>query len=250
MKKPIWIFALALVIVVLIVEYDLSKRMVNRATKNGTLGLSGHFINEEIKKQVKPVNTQDLIAAEDSVKKQAVKNNSESSIDAANLFESQFIKEAQKVSQLQNDPKKIDQEMDQLAKKMTDKDIEMLAITLSRHRLDGDMRAMAVELLTRNQTENAMKVLNDFIQEPTESKNSGAGWSRDNEFESVLKAQAIEGLGGFPQKETALNYLKNLEKHVQESFLKDRLVRTQESIKGKASSVEKQDEEALRKLVE
>lgn len=114
---------------------------------------------------------------------------------------------------------------------------------------DGDQRAMAVELLSRNKTPEALQALQDFVI--YHQTDGSTGWSRQREFESVLRAQAIEGIAAYPKKELALSSLNSLSQHVSESFLRDRIARSGEYLRhGKTDPIEKQDENALKKLVE
>ena len=60
----------------------------------------------------------------------------------------------------------------------------------------------------------------------------------------------MEGIAAFPQKDLAISSLTQLNPRVSESFLKDRINRSVASLKNQAPSAEKQDEDALEKLVE
>ena len=105
---------------------------------------------------------------------------------------------------------------------------------------------MAVELLARKQTVESLKQLENFVQQhETTTK-----WSRTREFESVLRAQAIEGIASFPQKDLAVSSLMALDPKLNESFLKDRIKRSLVGLKNDSQTPEKQDNEALSKLVE
>ena len=67
----------------------------------------------------------------------------------------------------------------------------------------------------------------------------------------VVGAQAIEGIASYPKKELALSSLNSLSQHVSESFLRDRIARSGEYLRNsKVDSTDKQDENALKKLVE
>lgn len=74
--------------------------------------------------------------------------------------------------------------------------------------------------------------------------------NRKREFESILRVQAIEGIAAYPKKELALSYLSSLEKQVNETFLKDRIVRSEEGLKGRHLNSQPKDEAVLKQLVQ
>ena len=106
---------------------------------------------------------------------------------------------------------------------------------------------MAVELLSRSKIPDAVLMLKEFVASKQLASTTSA---RKRELESVLRAQAIEGIAGYPQKDLALSYLNSLSKEVDETFLKDRIVRSEEGIKGRTVRVQQKDEAALKQLVQ
>lgn len=108
----------------------------------------------------------------------------------------------------------------------------------------GDDRALAIELLSRSQTPEAAEILKNYTI--TEMNDVGV----DKNQELVFKAQAIEGLAGFQDENIALSYLNEISQKTDYSFLQDRTRRAQAAIKNEAPAVEKQDLDALKKIVE
>lgn len=225
MKKRYWFFVAVLIGAIFALEYDVAKRTKNKiehpqtfaSLKAGDAAVENNKVNEPIKTAI--------------------------------TFEEKFIGEAQKISSLQSSPEVVDKKLDELAKVMTNAEIQKLLLLMTRADQDGDQRAMAVELLSRNKTPEALQALQDFVV--NHQTNESTGWNRQREFESVLRAQAIEGIASYPRKELALSSLNSLSEHVSESFLRDRIARSGEYLRnGKVDPIEKQDENALKKLVE
>jgi len=229
MKRLYAFSALALVGTIFLVEYDLSKRIkpkfdVAAAPKAKSI-------------PAKPIET---VAQETEVVAAAPSEDS--------FFDSSTLKAAQKLSSNQIDPRTLDQKMDGLAKSLSTLEIRKLAIVVRNKDESEDRRAMAVELLSRSKTSDAVLMLKDFVgshQGTTEMTNP-----RKRELESVLRAQAIEGIAAYPQKQLALSYLNSLSGQVEETFLKDRIVRSEEGLKGRAPNTQHKDEAVLKQLVQ
>ena len=224
MKKSYWIFVFVLVAGIFFVEYDLTKRTSRSA-----------FVK---KNPARLIHT-----------KLAPATSTETSYQDPTRagFDFRFQELTNEVSQLQDDPEKVEQRMKILAESMTDDDVRQLSEVLTNKKNNGDKRAMAVEILSRNQSNESLKQLENFIRK---NESPAEKWSREREFESVLKAQAVEGIAAFPQKDVAISSLTALDQKIEESFLKDRIKRSVASLKNQAPLPEKQDNDALEKLVE
>ena len=223
MKKSIWFFGLALVAVVVFIELDLASRLHSRNLP----GSHGKF-----------QQSMDIAAATSKPKG--------SGKDQQKPFEQKFTEVSNEISQLSENPEESENKIQFLAQQMNSKDIKKLSKIMADSNINGDQRALAVEVLSRNQTVDSLVQLEEFIQKhQTNSK-----WSRENEFESVLRAQAIEGIASYPQKDLAISALQNLDSKVEESFLKDRIKRSVAGLKSEAPTSDKQDEAALKQLVE
>ncbi len=226
MRKIIWLFALGLVGIVFFLEYDVTQRLQIRNSRRLSAGRA-------------PAATtgKNQVTSADEAKSET--------IPAIN-FETKFVQVTQAVSQLQENPEVAEQKMQALAGELSSRDIKKLSEVMQDAKSNGDQRAMAVELLSRHQSIDSLKQLENFIQQPL----AGGAWNRNREFESVLRAQAIEGIASYPQKDLALSSLMGLDPKLNESFLKDRIKRSMAGLKNQAPAAEKQDDNALKKLIE
>lgn len=224
MRKPYWYFFSFLVALVFFVEYDLTKRSTNT---NG----APRFV----KLKSKPA----LQVLEPTTAKQSDAVTSDPLIEKLNQVSAE-------IGKLQSSPDEAEQKIRLIAAALTARDLNSLSNVINDKKAVGDQRAMAVELLSRHHSVEALKKLEQFVQDHDDSST----WSREREFESVLRAQAVEGIAAFPQKDLAITSLTQLNPKVSESFLKDRISRSVAGLKNQAPSAEKQDNEALEKLVE
>ena len=243
MRSKLWIFSLVLILVVFAVEYDLAQRYFKNKP------MAAQNLKTQLPSEKNNINhLPDASAAAGSVKVEAEDQKSRRANSESDLqnFETQFKLESQNISQLQSEPQKTEERLQGLANKMTQEQMQKLTQLISDQSKDGDERAMAIEMLSRRKDSESLKALEDFV---AQSGDAGA-WSRSHEFESVLRAQAIEGIAAYPEQKEALSALNKLSKKVNESFLRDRILRSQAGLKGLAPSIENQDNEALRKLVE
>ena len=226
MRKIIWLFALGLVGIIFFLEYDVTERLhqvhSRRLSANrSALATKG---NIQVSSSAAPKNA----------------------VNSALNFEAKFAQVTQSVSQLQENPEEAENKMQTLAVELSALDIKKLSEIMKNAKSNGDQRAMAVELLSRHQSVESLKQLEDFVQQPL----SNSAWNRNREFESVLRAQAIEGIAAYPQKDLALSSLMALDPKLDETFLKDRVKRSMAGLKNQAPSAEKQDDVALKKLIE
>ena len=224
MRKPYWYFVLGLVALVFFVGYDLTKRTTNADGKPRFVKLKSNLAPQGATPSA--VNQLDAVTLDPLTEK--------------------LNQVSAEIGKLQSDPDEAEQKIRLMASALTVTDLNSLSNVISDKKAVGDQRAMAVELLSRHHSIEALKKLEQFVQDHDDS----ATWSREQEFESVLRAQAVEGIAAFPQKDLAITSLIQLNPKVSESFLKDRISRSVASLKNQAPSTEKQDDEALEKLVE
>ncbi|MBC7466086.1 MAG: hypothetical protein H7256_08840 [Bdellovibrio sp.] len=216
MKKSFWIFSLILIIAVVLVEFDLAQRnarTIAKQIKNGTL----------------PVAKNSSVPTSNSNKE---------------LKSSQKID--QQLAQLaQNNLEQSDDQIQDVAKNLSNADLKKLSEVMSDKKADEDQRTLAVELISRHQTVESLKQLESFVLRPVTSSENNK-----RQLESVLKAQAIEGIAAYPQKDIAISSLTSLDPVVSEAFLKDRIKRSMATLQNQVEKTEKSDGDALRKLVE
>jgi hypothetical protein len=222
--KKYWIFCLILIGLVFVVEYDLAQR----------------FSQKSLQAQTALIQTQASSVGEQS----KIENNEIAegpSLQEEILNENNFLGEAQKISR-HNDPRVAERKIEELANKMSAADVQFLSQVINSPGKQRDDRAMAVELLSRKKTSESLQILNQFVAQKNNQK---------NEFDSVLKAQAIEGIASYPQKNLALSYLNSLADKVDESFLKDRISRSSENLEERPkANLQQQEEAALKQLIE
>lgn len=235
MKRRYWYFASGLVIVLLLIEFDMAHRY-SLINKNSTFAINNLKSKNQLNHNANHLNANE-----------SIKNLESNTTSKENQFDSEFKAESRNIAELQDNPQAVEIKMNQMAQSMKSEEIRQLASVIKNKNQEGDQRAMAVELLSRNNSLDALNTLSDFVVESSEGLRPD---SNDKEFESVLKAQAIEGISTYPQKDIALNYLNQLAQKVDESFLKDRIFRSRENLLGRAPAVNEQDEKALKQFVE
>ncbi len=219
MRKFYWLFSLALIATVFFVEYDLTKRTHQQALV---------------------IRTQKL---KDKLAKENPLSHTVSAENVA-VFEKQFSETSSEISGLQQDPEKTEKKIKSLAASLTPQNISKLFDVVTNGNSLADQRTLAVELLSRHQSVNALVKLENFIKQ----QNSNSGKSSDLELESVLRVLAVEGIASFPQKDLAILSLTSLSPAIEESFLKDRIRKSVANLKNQSS--EKIVNESLNSLVE
>lgn len=228
MKNIRYIFIAILVLAVFAVNYDLNKRYEK---KHPTA------VSEQVARLSAPAvaAVAAAVAAPTPVKKQI-------------SFTEKFKKEAVAVGQLQDDPDAVEKRLRDLAKGMTQDDVQSMFEIISDDHRDSDQRALAVELLSLKNDTASLVALQNFVA--NDNNVNGTKWDRKKEFETVLRAQAVESIGAYPEKSIALSTLSYLKSKVDEKFLSDRISRVTAHIYGAAPAAEDQDEAALKKLLE
>lgn len=229
MKSIHYIFILVLLAAVFFVEYDLSRR-----TELAKLYKTGSPVADQPSKALAPVPEPvqaPLVAAVN-----------------AEVFVQRFKKESSEIGKIQNNPELAQNRMKSLAKAMRPQDVQGLYEIISNEKNDGDERALAVELLSlKNDTASLMALQNFVANNVTVN---GTKWDRKKELETILRAQAVESIATYPQKDIALSTLGFLQNKVDEKFLSDRIGRARASLTDRAPTLKEQDDEALKKLLE
>lgn len=232
MQKKYWFFLIALVSVVFILEYDMTKRAsVSNIKVNSSSTKKAVILENDSENEIK--------------RKVASENFQEELKEKLNQVTSE-------ISSLQIDPEAVETNLQKLATQLSEGEINILLEVIVDKNTNGDRRAMAVELLSRNKSVEALRKLEDFVKSHSavsEKPSEETDWSREQEFESVLRAQAVEGIATFPPP-LANSVLTDLRSKVNESFLKDRIERSLAGLNKGMLPVDKQDEQALRKLIE
>lgn len=218
MKKIYWFFSLVLIATVFFVEYDLTKRTYQQALTNRAIKLKEKFANEN---HVNPSTGSGNTAS----------------------FDKQFSEVSTEISRFKKNPEKTEQKINSLTTSLTPQNINRLFDVAADNADLADRRTLAIELLTRHQSVNALVKLENFI------KHDKGSTVKNRDLESVLRVQAVEGIASFPQKDLAILSLSSLDPAIGESFLKDRIRRSVANLKNE-TSLEKQKDQPLNTLVE
>jgi hypothetical protein len=163
-------------------------------------------------------------------------------------FAEKFKKEAAYIAKLQTNSEEADARIKRLASEMRPQDVESMFEVISNDQLNADLRTLAVELLkTKNDTASLL-ALQNFVA--NNYNINGKKWDRKKELETVLRAQAVESIATYPQKEIALSTLNYLQHKVDNLFLAERIGRASAELTLQERNTKLQEEEALQKLVE
>lgn len=167
----------------------------------------------------------------------------DSSEDSVQQFKSEFKHEVAQIGQVQVDTEAVENRLQAIARQMEPEHRDYLKMILNNDKSNGDERAMAIELLTRNQTPEAAEMLKNY------SISDSPNGNLKSDEDIVFKAQAIEGLAGYQDRNLAISYLNEISQKTNYSFLQDRVRRAQSALKNEGPTIETQDLEALKKIV-
>ena len=225
MKNKHYVFILVLLAGVFFTKYDISRRT-------------------EVVKSLKPTVARFTAAPNINVNVEAT----ESKAVKPEIFHQRFIKEALQIGKIQNNPELVQSRMKALAGAMRPQDVQGLFDIISNEKNDGDQRALAVELLSLKNDTSSLMALQNFVANNVTV--NGTKWDRKKELETVLRAQAVESIAAYPQKDIAISTLSYLQHKVDEKFLNDRIGRAAASLTDGASTLKQQDDDSLKKLLE
>jgi hypothetical protein len=237
MNKKHYFFFVCILAAAAFMQYDVTKRI--KTTEQNRLAEKTSAATEA--EALASNQNKDLTITPEAQK--------EKTAPSPELFVKRFKEEVFQISQLQDKPEEVEQRLKGLAKLMGQSEVEALYEVISDEQNNGDERAMAVELLSLKNDTASLMALQNFVGN---KKNvSGKEWNRKKELETVLRAQAVEGIAGYPEKEIAISTLSFLQSRVDDKFLNDRIGRATTSIlSGNNKTLQQQDDEALKKLVE
>ncbi|MBY0453052.1 MAG: hypothetical protein K2P92_08455, partial [Bdellovibrionaceae bacterium] len=197
MNKARGIFLVLVVAIFGLAQWDMTRRLNSIETK------------KEAAKSMAAAPVQPDIAAENAKKTET--------------FIKQFKTEVIEVGRLQANPEAAQARMNKLAAQMTQADVRALADIISDDQQNGDERALAVELLSLKNDTASLTALQNFVA--TSNKIDGITAERKKEFETVLRAQAVESIADYPQKEIAISTLTYLQGKVDNRFISERIGR-------------------------
>lgn len=223
MKTIHYMFILILLGAVFFVEYDLSRRTELAA----------------VLKKHSPKPADKVTATVPATRTPAVN---------PEIFVERFTKEARQIAKIQHNPELVQNRMKNLASAMGPQEVQSLYEVISNDKNDGEQRALAVELLSLKNNTAALMALQNFVGNNITV--NGTKWDRKKELETVLRAQAVESIAAYPQKEIAISTLSYLQNKVDEKFLNDRIGRVAASLNNNVPALKQQDDETLKKLLE
>ncbi len=228
MKKKHYLFFAAVIGMALFAQYDMGKRLDRirtvRDTKNAAVRLQEAATKAQAEVTAKAIGV------------------------PTEVFVAKFKAEASQIAKIQNNPEAVQARMQKLADEMNSRHVEGLYEIISDDKSNADERALAVELLTLKNNTASLIALQNFV---ANTKNiNGEKWDQKKEFETVLRAQAVEGIAGYPEKEIAISTLNYLQQRVDQKFLNERISRASLNLLYENKPVTQQDEDALKKLVE
>jgi hypothetical protein len=150
------------------------------------------------------------------------------------MISKEIVAEAIRSGQIDNNPAATEHRLNELAKNLKPHEIRALGKVVKTPSSDGDLRAVAVDLLARNKSEENQKTLEEIIYSKWPENQD----PRLDDFERALRARAVEGVGS---KTSLANACSKLE----DKFLMDRACRAYNGEK----SLAEQDQEALGKIL-
>ena len=166
------------------------------------------------------------------------------------IFIEKFKKESMQIAKIQNNSDLVKNKIKDLANAMEPEDSDLLYNIVSNEKNKSEQRAIAMEVLSVKKDTSSLIALQNFVASGTSV--NGTKWNRRNEFETVLRAQAVEGIASYPQKDIALSTLNYLKSKVDARFLADRIGRATAKIKKQevSSDTKSVEETTLKDFVE
>lgn len=234
MKMMPIVFVLAAVALVIFVDYDLSERVAPIVQNQAA-----------IEKREKAEQVAEAAARQAEI---------ESSAQAqAARFISRFRSEAQLASNREESEagsSEVENRLRNLVGLMGQNEVRALYEVISDDRNSDSERALAVELLAMKNDTASLMALQNFVA--NDSTVTGKKWNRQKELETILRAQAVESIADYPEKQIALSTLSYLQSKVDEKFLVDRIGRATSALTGETLTTPQpqNSEEALRNLIE
>lgn len=225
MNKARGIFLVLVIAVFGLAQYDMTRRLNAKAV---------------VKKETEKAMAASAAQAQPDVAAEAAKK--------TETFIKKFKAEVVEVGRLQSNPEAAQQRMNQLAAQMNQADVRALANIISDEEQNGDERALAVELLSLKNDTASLMALQNFVA--TSNKVDGITAQRKKEFETVLRAQAVESIAAYPEKEIALSTLSYLQGKVDNRFISERIGRASTGLLYGTQNLKQQEDDALKKLVE
>lgn len=153
-------------------------------------------------------------------------------------FAAMVNEEAAAISQLNDHPEEVQKRLKELAGKMQESDVPALQQNALNPNLNGDQRFLSVYILGESTLAKAQESLEAIATTPIPETHEG----RLTTQEEIIRGQAVESI-------RQADVLKRVLARSDNGFINDRAQRNLLYLEGKASSPEKQDQEALTQLL-
>lgn len=153
--------------------------------------------------------------------------------------------EAVRASETDEDPAATELRLNEMAGKLSASEIQALADVVKTPSDQGDLRAVAVDLLARSKSEESLQPLNEIIFSKWPENQD----ERMNDFERALRTRAVEGVQDNPSQK-AVGMLATSCEQMEDKFLSDQSCRAYMHRRGEAGSLKDQHQEALKKIIE
>jgi hypothetical protein len=163
--------------------------------------------------QVKVVEVPQVVTAEELAASQA----------RARVFQDRKNKLVSEIMALNEYPDGIEKKINEFSKSLTFEELQILKQEMQDSGLKQDTRALALELVIRNQTQDSLKTLISFLE--------NKDYDIQNDFENKIRLQGIEGLYTYHDKDQAIISLEKLEAKEKNILLAERYRRSVVSLR-------------------
>jgi predicted DNA-binding protein len=195
-----------------------------------------YFLNQKMMKLKQPSKSLQTVSSSSTVKEVHKNLSASETVLPEDLqFQLDFKNEVARIGQIEGDPDQIENRLQSLARQMVNQDKIFLKEIIESQKINSDERALAIELLSRNQTPESAEILKNYTTSKTSDAPTRAG---HDDKERIFKAQAIDGLAAYQDRELALKYLDEVSNNTQDQFLKDRVRQAEATLKTDATALE------------
>lgn len=161
-------------------------------------------------------------------------------LENANQLEEKIQNETSKISQIIQDPDKVEAELKALAESLTPDQVAGLK-DLMISKKDGDFVGMSLDLLGKSRLPEAKAALKNYVLE---------NHSRFVKEGELFQLMALEGLIEHAVRDQDLSVLKEISIRSNDSILARRARVAADEIQNKGDGLEKKDLESLRQLID
>ena len=154
--------------------------------------------------------------------------------------------EVERISQIQANPAKTEERLNSTAMQLSDDDVTFLAQVAIDASQEQDRRFLAMDLIGRTDLETKFFALESIIER---AQVNPTGKLHVDDFERALTMGAIDGIADSRDRSKAIQSLDSIDERTVYSDIHQRIMRIKSALEKKAPSIQKQEEEALKKLL-